>query len=64
MADFCKACSAELFDLPSDFEGLVTEEEANDGYIANVLCETCGPIEVDHEGKCVSVDCRICKDRS
>jgi hypothetical protein len=22
-----------------------------------VLCETCGPIQVDHEGHCVSTDC-------
>ena len=27
------------------------EEKVNDGYVVNVLCESCGFIQVDHNGK-------------
>jgi hypothetical protein len=50
MADFCWKCLAEeLFpEAPerNDFHGIVEEGET-----ARVLCEGCGFIEVDHEGK-------------
>jgi len=57
MADFCLDCAENLFgkELPSDFEGILTEEE--EGYTISVLCEGCGYIEVDHLGKKVDKEC-------
>lgn len=53
MADFCKACSEELFgrDL-GELAGL-----ARPPATAAVLCEGCGPIQVNARGRCVSPDC-------
>jgi hypothetical protein len=58
MADFCKQCSIELFG--KDFGELANlgkgrELEPDHGWL--VLCEGCGPIYVDEEGNCLSVDC-------
>lgn len=58
MADFCKECSVEMFG--KDFEelaGLSTEKDTAAGLFPVVICEGCGPIQVDHTGKCVSTDC-------
>lgn len=58
MAAFCKQCSTELFG--EDFEelaGLTSAEDWNDGKARVVLCEDCGPIQVDPDGNCVSGDC-------
>jgi hypothetical protein len=58
MADFCKQCSEEHFG--EDFKelaGLSTEERVKEGYYAVVMCEGCGPIQVDVEGRCISSDC-------
>lgn len=47
MADYCKECSEYLFGEGfGDFEGLAIPGEQ-----VYVLCEACGPIYVDHEGK-------------
>jgi hypothetical protein len=50
MAEFCWTClQDELYpEDPSrnDFHGL-----CNEGETTAVLCEGCGPIEVDHQGK-------------
>lgn len=57
MADFCLQCSQMLgFDHP-DLDGLTTEEDTKNGLYAVVLCEGCGPIQVDHTGRCICVDC-------
>lgn len=61
MAEFCKQCAEELGFEP-DFVGLSTAEDTAKGLYAIVLCETCGPIQVDHEGKCISPDCPCLKD--
>lgn len=61
MADFCRACSIELFG--EDFKelaGLVSLEACTNGFVATVICEGCGFIQVDHKGNCVSNDC-MCK---
>lgn len=58
MADFCQQCSEELFGKDfGDFAGQTTPEMWEQGYHAVVLCEGCGPIQVDPEGRCVSEDC-------
>ncbi len=58
MADFCKACSYELFDKDYfDLADLTDEDDWHDGLAVCVICEGCGPIQVDPEGGCVSTDC-------
>lgn len=58
MADFCKQCSeAEFGEDFGDLAGLSTPEDTAKGLYAVVLCEGCGPTQVDHEGKCVCNDC-------
>lgn len=52
MADFCKECSIEMWGTDTkDLSGLITPEEVEEGLGAVVLCEGCGVIRVDHEGK-------------
>lgn len=59
MSDFCKQCSETLFNADSkDLAGLSTPEETAKGLYPFVLCEGCGPIQVDHTGQCVS-DCLV-----
>lgn len=50
MADFCKQCAEETFG--ADFGDL--SEACGDGQVAQVLCEGCGWIYVDHTGRRVS----------
>lgn len=58
MADFCLQCSGEHFDGPTnDLAGLSTPENTAVGLFPIVLCEGCGAIQVDHTGRCVSIDC-------
>lgn len=58
MADFCKQCSIELFGEDcKDLAGLGDEHTLAPGYAWTVLCEGCGPTQVDDAGKCVSADC-------
>lgn len=53
MADFCKACSLHHFNQDAgDLAGLCTPQDNAQGFFAQVLCEGCGPIYVDHEGVC------------
>ena len=52
MADFCKQCSIDMWGRDTgDLSGLITEAEVKEGYGAVVICEGCGVIRVDHEGK-------------
>lgn len=58
MADFCKACSVNMFG--EDFKELanITQVAAwQEGKAVTVLCEGCGPVQVDPDGNCVSTDC-------
>lgn len=63
VADFCLQCNLEMgFGPYSDFahfgeNGTITEDQVNRGYGIPVLCEGCGPIHVDHKGRCISDDC-------
>ena len=55
MADFCWDCTEEMFGPESapvnDFRHLISEEEHKRDYVMEVLCEGCGFIRVDHNGK-------------
>jgi hypothetical protein len=56
MADFCKECNKEMFDInTSDFAGITALKQTKKGLYAEVLCESCGFIHVDHEGKKIDV---------
>jgi len=61
MAEFCKQCAVDLFgdhtDFVDDFAGMTSEAAWKEGRAALVLCEGCGPIQVDPSGACVSADC-------
>lgn len=53
MADFCSACSIELFDIDcEDLRGLCQPNE-----VVPMLCEGCGPILVNHVGVCQTINC-------
>lgn len=53
MSEFCQECSVRVLGYDArDLAGLVTEAEHRDlGLVAVALCEGCGPIFVDHEGR-------------
>jgi hypothetical protein len=58
MADFCKACSIDIFGEDFKELALITKEEDwKGGKACTALCEGCGFIQVDPEGNCVSPDC-------
>lgn len=58
MASFCKQCSVDIFGEDfDDYAGISTPEDTANGLYATVLCEDCGPCQVDHTGNCVSPDC-------
>lgn len=58
MADFCKQCSIEIFDQDfNDLAGITKPEDQAKGLFAVVICEGCGLIQVDAEGKCISSNC-------
>lgn len=59
MSDFCKQCSEEIFGKDfKEMAGITTSENQAEGKYAVVLCEDCGPVQVDVDGRCVSKDCR------
>ena len=55
---YCQQCSVEHngVDL-EDFEGRLTLKEHEDGYTLPVVCDGCGIVCVDPNGKCVDKDC-------
>lgn len=60
MADFCKKCSIDLYDKDfEDLKGLSTEKDTENNLFPIVICESCGPIQVDHNGVCISKDCLV-----
>lgn len=55
MADLCLQCTHRLFGQnSSDFQGLTTLDDTENGMYASVICEGCGHILVDHSGLRVS----------
>lgn len=58
MADFCQQCSIEKFGKDfGELAGITTQEAWSKGESCVVICENCGPIQVDPDGRCVSIDC-------
>lgn len=58
MSQFCKQCSVKLFGEDSeDFKRLSTKEDTARGEFPVVVCESCGLIQVDHAGRCITEDC-------
>jgi hypothetical protein len=57
MADFCVQCAKRHNFGINDLAGLSRPEDTEAGLYPVVLCEGCGPCQVDHEGNCVSPDC-------
>lgn len=60
MADYCAQCSVDMFGSDTgDHRGLSTAADTAKGLYALVICEGCGMIQVDHEGKCVTRNCMV-----
>ncbi len=51
MADFCHSCALDTFgECIGDLAGLSTAEDTAAQRFPVVICEGCGPIQVDHNG--------------
>jgi len=57
MADFCVQCAEELGFPTTDLAGITKAEEAAIDMYCVVICEGCGVIQVDPDGRCISKDC-------
>jgi len=58
MTDFCKQCSIELFGKDfGDLKGITSRKDWEQGKAVVVICEGCGIIQVDPDGRCISQDC-------
>lgn len=58
MADFCRQCSLMLFGEDfGNLKGLISKEQVDEGLVVSVICEGCGPTQVNHLGECVDVNC-------
>lgn len=58
MAEFCKACSEDLFGPGyNDAKGITDQASWDKDLACLFLCEGCGFIQVDPEGNCISKDC-------
>lgn len=58
MADFCHQCSITSFGEDfKDLAGITKPEDFAQGKSCVVLCEGCGPCQVDPDGRCISDDC-------
>jgi len=54
MADYCKQCSESIFGEDyGELKGISTESDTYMDWYADVICEGCGYIQVDHDGVCV-----------
>lgn len=56
MADFCNQCAVDLGFTPGDMSNITKPEDEAQDMFCCVLCEDCGPIQVDVAGNCIS-DC-------
>ena len=58
MADFCYQCCEEVLGMGvdpnlNDLRGLLTRREWERGLAASVICEGCGFVQVDPDGRCI-----------
>ena len=52
MADFCQQCEFRVWGFDTkDLAGLSTPQDTAAGRFPVLLCEGCGPVQVDHEGR-------------
>ncbi len=60
MAEFCKQCAEEVYGspCPGDFVKLTTKKQWREGKATIVMCEGCGPCQVDPDGSCTG-NCNI-----
>jgi hypothetical protein len=58
VADFCRACSLELFgEYGGSMDGITSQEDWARNVFNVWICEDCGRIPVDPEGNCLGPDC-------
>jgi len=58
MSEFCRQCSEEYFGKDmGDLADLSKPEDTEQKLYPGVICEGCGPTQVDHTGKCIASDC-------
>ena len=51
MADLCHQCAMGIFGEDSgDLAGLSTPDDTRAGLFPVLICEGCGPVQVDHAG--------------
>jgi rRNA maturation endonuclease Nob1 len=54
MADFCYDCTKDILGVDPTQNDFVSKQDISENELWMVLCEGCGVIVVDHEGKKVS----------
>ena len=63
MADFCQQCSEDKFGKDfKELAGITSIAAWAESSACVVICEGCGPIQVDPNGRCVSTDCIVNHD--
>lgn len=55
MADYCWQCCEEHLGVPGERNDFATV--LRPGELVGALCEGCGPVWVDNEGRCVDNKC-------
>ncbi len=63
MADYCKACSIEIFGEDyGELAGITARKDWEKGLACSVICEGCGVIHVDPDGNCATKNCLVNTD--
>ncbi|MBW7852280.1 MAG: hypothetical protein H3C38_17430 [Rhodospirillales bacterium] len=56
MAEYCQGCSTKVFgDDLEELAGMISPALFSEGYGLFTVCEGCGPVVVDHNGRRVEV---------
>lgn len=59
MSGYCQQCSHEVFGADQeDLAGFVSPAMAAEGYGLYAICEECGPVMVDPDGRRLDFDLR------
>jgi len=60
MSGYCQQCSLELFGADQeDLAGFVSPAMATEGYGLLAVCEECGPIMIDPDGRRLDFPLRL-----